>query len=119
MTSSRFDVASCMTFASSYARRSSGTSSPWRSAAIRIESIPLFLPSTTPRVAHTISELRGSIAGGSVEPGGGCTRLKRYAASRESSTDNLCASNTTAATISSMLDSTRPVGPTTESAPMS
>ena len=53
------------TAASRSARRSSGTSSPSSSTLIRIESIPLFLPSTIRRSAPTTSDEYGSIASGS------------------------------------------------------
>src|SRR5207247_1367615 len=65
LTSPRLRVPSALTCASSSARRSSGTSSPSSSALIRIESSPLFLPSTIERSAATRSDEYGSIDGGS------------------------------------------------------
>ena len=47
------------------ARVSSGTSMPSSSALMRIESSPLFLPSTIPRSAATSADEYGSIDGGS------------------------------------------------------
>ena len=65
MTRPRFSAPSAFTFASRSGHCSSGTSRPRRSTASRIESIPLFLPSTTERSAATSSDEYGSIAGGS------------------------------------------------------
>ena len=65
MTSPRFSVPSFLTAASSSARRDSGTSRPSSSALMRIESRPLFFPSTIERSVATSSEEYGSIDGGS------------------------------------------------------
>ena len=64
-TSPRFCIPSSLTAASRSASCSSGTSRPSSAALIRIESSPLFLPSTIPRSAATSSEEYGSIDGGS------------------------------------------------------
>ena len=65
MTRPRLRVPRSFTFASSSGHRSSGTSRPSSSTLIRIESSPLFLPSTIARSAPTSSEEYGSIDGGS------------------------------------------------------
>src|SRR5438270_4376645 len=56
VTSPRLRAPSSFTFASSSARRSSGTSRPSSSALMRIESMPLFFPRTRPRSAPTSSD---------------------------------------------------------------
>src|SRR5581483_999153 len=64
-TSPRLAMPVALTRSSRSANCSSGTPSPSSSTLIRIESSPLFLPSTTERCAATSSEEYGSIDGGS------------------------------------------------------
>src|SRR5581483_7699244 len=65
VTSPRFRVPRSFTFASTSARRFSGMSNPSSSAFRRMESRPLFFPSTSPRSAATSADEYGSIEGGS------------------------------------------------------